>query len=346
MISEAVRQTLGLDEATARRAETLHAESIVIDCGAVVKQEDAHFERFRAGGVTAVDHTVTQPDIGLAEALAAVNECRRWIEAHSEQVILGLNPEDITRAKESGREAIIFGPQDTLFLERDLNNLGAFYDLGLRILQLTYQTRNWVGDGCGEPEGAGLTRFGRDLVREMNRLGMVIDLSHCGRRTAMEAIELSSDPVVFSHAHPYSLRPHVRAKDDELLLELAKRGGVIGPTALSAFVAKPEEKRPGLREFVAHVDYLLQLLGTDHVGIGLDFDETNTVAKHEQLMRNHPELELGEQRPWDDRKVEDLTSAADVGGVTAALVATGHDDDTIRKVVGGNFLRVFREVWG
>jgi membrane dipeptidase len=328
------------------RALDLHRRAIVVDCSSVLMQEDAHFERARAGGVTATNHTVTHPPSDFETAVLDMTECRRWIGEHTEQGLLATTVGDIRRAKETGREAIIFGPQNTEFIGTDLRKLEAAYELGVRVLQLTYQRQNWVGAGCGEARDAGLTTFGRALVQEMADLGIVVDLSHCGAETSAQAIKASPHPVIFSHAHPAAVTPHVRAKSDDLLRALADAGGVIGITALSAFLADPVQprRRAGLEAFARHMEYLIGLIGEDHVGIGLDFDETNTPEKFAAARREHPELDTG--FGWDDKRIHDLTHAGEETNVTRVLVSLGLSDEAILKVLGGNFLRVFGQVWG
>lgn len=337
--------TLGLTPEQEQRALELHARSIVIDCSSVVNPEPDHITRFRGGGVTVTNHTVTHPSSDLVAAVGDINTCRRWIEANSADVLLALTVGDIRDAKASGREAIIFGPQNTEFLGTDLSRLGLFHDLGVRVMQLTYQRQNWVGSGCGEPNDGGLSLFGRELVTAMDEAGIVVDLSHCGTRTAADAIQLSENPVVFSHAHPNAIAPHIRAKDDELLVAMAARGGVIGVTALSAFLRDPARptERPGLSDWVRHIRYLVNLIGIDHVGVGLDFDETITREKWEADHRRWPELSLGWS--YDERRAVGLTSAAEETNMTRALVAASFTDEEIQKILGLNFLRVFETVW-
>lgn len=328
------------------RALALHQRAVVVDGSSVVMQEESHFDRARAGGVSATNHTVTSPSSDFETAVLDMATCRRWIADHAEQGLLATTVADIHGAKESGREAIIFGPQNTEFIGTDLRKLEAAYELGVRVLQLTYQRQNWVGAGCGEARDAGLSTFGRGLLAEMATLGIVVDLSHCGAETAAQTISASSQPVIFSHAHPAAVTPHVRAKNDDLLRALAERGGVIGITALSAFLADPAQpqRRPGLEAFARHMEYLLELIGEDHVGIGLDFDETNTPEKFAAARREHPELDTG--FGWDDKRIHDLTNAGEETNVTRLLVSLGLSDAAILKVLGGNFLRVFGQVWG
>lgn len=345
MITTQRLNDIELTEEQEEHASALHQRSIVIDCGSVVKQEPAHFERARAGGVTATNHTVVHPASGFEAALNEVNACRRWIDANANYALLAQTAADIRTAKEGDREAIIFGPQNTEFLGTDLDRLGTFFDLGVRVMQLTYQRQNFVGCGCGERADAGLTKFGRQLVAAMDDLGVVIDLSHCGSNTSADAIAASKNPVIFSHAHPSALAPHIRAKDDGLLRALAEHDGVIGITALSPFLYDPAQPtiRPGLPAFISHVRYVADLVGIDHVGIGLDFDETNTPEKWAEEHRKWPELDTGWS--FDERRAHDLTSAAHESNVTRALVAAGFADDDIQKVLGLNFLRVFEHVW-
>jgi membrane dipeptidase len=337
-----------LDEAQEARARRLHAEAIVIDGSSVVKQEPSHIGRARAGGVTATNHTVTHPMADLRQALSEIDACRRWIDRNPADLLLGTSVASIHEAKRSNREAVILGPQNTEFLGTDIGGLGTAYDLGVRILQLTYQRQNWIGSGCGERVDAGLTTFGHAFVREMNELGILVDISHCGQVTGVDAIEASSVPVVVSHGHPSRIAPHARAKDDHLLDALATHGGVIGPTALSMFCYSPEDRgrRPGLADFARHIEYLVDRLGIDHVSIGLDFDETNTPEKYAADAAAHPEIYTATAAfPWDERRISGLTDASETPSVTRALVSLGLSDEDIHKVLGGNLLRVLGQAW-
>ena len=330
------------------RARRIHASAIVIDGSSVVKQEPAHFDRFRAGGVTATNHTVTRPSSDLEQSLREINSARRWIAAHPADVLLATRTSDIETAKRTDREAIIFGPQNTEFLGTDLHLLGTAYDLGIRVLQLTYQRQNWVGSGCGERRDGGLTSFGRAFVREMNELGIVVDVSHCGQVTGRDAVDASRAPVILSHAHPNAVAPHARAKDDELIRAIASTGGTIGITAISMFCYDPQAPRvrPGLADFARHLSYLIELVGVDHVAIGLDFDETNTPEKYAADQAAHPEIYTDTAAfGWDDRRIHELTHAGETPAVTRALVSLGLSDEDIVKILGGNVMRVFSQVW-
>lgn len=328
------------------RAQAIHEKSIVFDGSSVVKEEPAHFERAKAGGVTATNHTVTNPHGTFEQAVIDMARCAAWIDDNSDQGLLATSVADIEEAKASGREAIVFGPQNAEFLDTDIQRLDVVYQLGMRIMQLTYQRQNFIGAGCGEKVDAGLSRFGRSVIEAMDDMGIVIDLSHCGANTALQAFELSRNPAIFTHAHSHATSPHIRAKTDDVLKAMAAQGGVIGVTALSAFNANPADprKRQGLSGFLRHVDYIVELVGIDHVGIGLDFDETNTPEKFAADHARSPELETG--FGWNDKRIHDLDDASKELNVTRALVVGGYSDDDIEKILGGNFLRVLRQVWG
>lgn len=338
--------SLTVTEAENERAIRLHERAIVFDCGSVVKEEPEHFDRARFGGVTGTNHTVTHPHSNFEQATRDMARCARWIRENSDQGLLARTVADIEKAKSSGREAIVFGPQNSEFIGTDLDNLNVAYELGMRIMQLTYQRQNWVASGSGESIDSGLTVFGKQVVAEMDELGIVVDLSHCGPVTCAQGIEASSNPVIFSHAHALAVsRPNPKAKSDDLLRALAAGGGVIGITALSTFNEDPERlgERPGLEDFRKHITYVAELIGVDHVGIGLDFDETNTPENYAADDLRFPELVSG--FGWDDKRIHDLIDSSYELNVTRALVTAGFTDDEILRILGGNFLRVFEQVW-
>lgn len=347
MVASSPLRGITLTAAQEQRAKTVHEGALVIDAGLVLKQDETHFAYRKAGGVHATNHTVTRPDSDLVTSLREVDFCSRWIDANPKDVLLARTVADIHEARKSGREAVIYGPQNTEMIGTDLAFLGTFYDLGVRILQLTYQRQNWVGSGCGEKRDGGLTGFGRKLVSAMDAMGIVVDLSHVGAATSRDAIELSRNPVILSHAHPNALSPTVRAVGDDVLRALAAKGGVIGVTALSGFLYDPKNPRvrPDLTAMVAHIRYLVDLLGIDHVGVALDFEETNTPENYAAAALRHPEIQKGQGWSYDEKRIHDLTEVRDMPNLTRALVWGGFSDEQIVKILGSNFLRVFQQVW-
>lgn len=328
-----------------RRVKELHDSSIVIDGSIVIEQSEAHFKRFKAGGVTAVNHTVTEPYSGLEESLAQVNHWRRWIDKNSASVMLATTVDHIHEAKKTGREAIIFGPQNTEMVGLNLDMIGTFYDLGVRIMQLTYQRQNWIGSGCGEQSDDGLTNFGRQFVKEMNQIGMVVDVSHCGQKTSVQAMEVSSKPIMITHSFSAKLSPHIRAKSDDTIRALGKHGGVIGITGLSPYLYYPDAptRQPDIARLVEHIKHCVDLAGIDSVAIGLDYDETFTPEKRAEGAKKHGPL-LGTW-PWNERRCKTLDDASGFPNITAGLLAAGFSDTDVRKVLGGNWMRVMSACW-
>lgn len=348
MINQTFIDRIGADEDLVERSLRLHRESIVIDGSSVVYGADSRlpvrWDRYTDGGVTATNHTVTTPDVGLEHALREVNDARRWIERNSDRVALCTSAADVRRAKEEGLGGVIFGPQDTAFLGTQLGNLGVFYDLGVRILQLTYQKRNFIGDGCGEQNPGKLSDFGRTAVREMQEHGYLVDLSHTSETTSFDALELAEKPMVLTHAHPTELTPTIRSKSDDLLRAVAETGGTVGITALSMFTRlSVDSPRPTLEDYLTHIDYLVELLGPDHVAIASDFDETTSEEEFAAL----PDQEFVQSwfgpYGYEGWLVDGYSSAAETPGITLGLLAKGYDEETIRKVLGGNFMRVMEE---
>ncbi|WBB90187.1 membrane dipeptidase [Verrucosispora sp. WMMC514] len=340
--------TAAPEATTSTDAAELHAAATVMDGSTVIELSDAHLHRIRQGGVTAVNHTVTTPYADTRTALRELNRCRRWIDEHPDEVLLALTVADIERAKAEGKEAVILGPQDTEMIGVDLDLLGTFYDLGIRILQLTYQRQNLLGAGCGEQTDPGLTHQGRKFVAAMNDLGILVDVSHCGERTGLDAMEMSTKPVVVTHSFCDVLSPHIRAKSDAYLRRLGEQGGVMGITTLSGFLYYPDapSRRPDLTRFVEHVKHVVEVTGgVDHVAIATDYDETLTEAmRDEQLKNTEFKSLLGDWR-WDERRAIGMDDAANFPNFTEALLTGGFTPAEVTKILGGNWLRVLGETW-
>lgn len=345
--SEFVKR-IGADNDLLARAESLHKSSVVVDGSSVIHRASAslptRWDRYTDGGVTATNHTVTTPRVGLQHALREVNEARRWLDVNSDRVMLCRNSGDIYRAKESDLGGILFGPQDTSFLGEDLNNLGTFYDLGVRILQLTYQKRNYVGDGCGERNPGKLSDFGRSAVREMQEIGYLIDLSHTSETTSFDALEMATKPMVLTHAHPSALTRTIRSKSDDLLKAVAETGGTVGITAISTFTRLTDgPERPTLEDYLTHIDYLVELLGPQHVAVASDFDETSS----EESFASMPDQEFVQSwfgpYGFEGWLVDGYSSAAETPGITLGLLSKGYDEESVKDILGRNFMRVMDE---
>jgi len=327
-----------------QRAMDILRKSIVVDGSVVPMLDNGYFERMRAGGITAANVTVPGVNKNLSESIKEFGEHYIWLKESGGQAFLATTVKDIQTAKTEGKCAIIFGPQNTLFIENDPKLVDVFYQLGVRIWQLTYQIRNLVGEGCGERTDGGLSKYGVKILEKMNELGIVVDLSHCSFKTTMEAIEFSKDPVIFSHTNPRALctSKHVRTKTDEEIKAMAEKGGVIGISSISMFCEKEYDVRPTVEEMLDGLDYCVNLVGVDHVGIGVDVAERETAEEYALAMKLYPEFNRYSR---EEVRIIGMQTVDQFPSIPKGLVARGYSDQEIEKILGGNFLRVFKKVW-
>lgn len=332
-------------------ARELHFSSLVIDGLEAAPMTAEHFARLRAAGVAAVNFTSASIDHAFAPAVLDLMRLRRTIAEHDHEVLLVETVDDIERARREGRIGIIMGLQNARPFMEDLGYVAALYQLGVRIVQLTYNERNVLGDGCVELANGGLSRFGRRAVAEMNRLGMLVDLSHCGERTTLDAIEASSAPVAVTHANAAALTPSPRNKSDTVLAALRHNGGVIGAAFWAPMAFRDPAHRPEVSDFLDHVDYLVERAGIDHVAIGTDLGEGESRAHYEAMFLRgggkYPEVThmLGDWYDFDHRMVDGLESVVTFPKVTEGLVARGYDAVAVRKILGENIVRVLNAAW-
>jgi len=337
-------------------------DAMVIDClaspGAFNIPEDeggglgtAALDAARRSGITGVNVTVgvvgDVPD-PFGETVADLARWEREIDRHPDVFARVRRVADLRRAKEGGRVGLIYGFQDTVALGADLDRLDTFHALGLRIVQLTYNVRNRVGDGSLEPDNAGLSTFGRELVARMNRLGVLVDLSHCGQRTTAEGIRFSDGPVAITHTGCQAVFMHPRNKRDEELRACAEKGGVVGIYLMPYLNASGP---PTADDVMAHVDHALQVCGEEHVGIGSDQSITPVNDTPEYYRRMEAEVSrrkaMGISAPREDTApfVPQLNDARRMEMIADLLAARGHGSATVEKVLGANWMRLFGEVW-
>jgi membrane dipeptidase len=248
------------------RAQLLYAKAIIIDATCPLASRGKYLDRWIAGGVTAIAPTVEALG-GIESAMRNLGRWLRLVREDAGRLVLVQRAGDILEAKQTGRLGIVLHFQGTEPLGDDLDLVEVYHRLGVRMIQLTYNRRNRVGDGCEERTDTGLSHFGIRLIQELNRAGIVVDLSHTGYRTTMEAMEVSTAPVVFGHSNARAVCPSARNLTDDQIKAVATKGGVIGVNGFPAFVARTE--RPTLAQFIAHIDYIADLVGPRHVGLGL-----------------------------------------------------------------------------
>lgn len=297
-------------------------------------------------GVTALNVTmVSEPGYNseLGETLHAFFFNYRLIETNPNRLILIESAADIERAHAEGKTGVILSLQSAWVLGIDRTLVTILHKLGMRILQLTYMERNTLGSGCFEPVDLGLTSFGKQVVREMNRVGMVVDLSHGGYKTTMDAIATSQDPCVFTHANVRKLTDHPRNLQDDQIKACAERGGVIGLTPYAAYNEPSPGVRPTLENYLDHLEYAIDVAGIDHIGLGTDFFEGKTAAT---WLTNsiYPEFK-SDYATVNSRRAVGFENIMELPNVVNGLLKRGFSEEDIRKVLGGNFLRVFRQVW-
>ena len=326
-------------------AKEFYREAIVID-GLNVSRWDSPnvYRSLRSGGVTAMNATIAIWE-GYEETMDNIAGWLRRFREYGDLISQAKSVQDIQRAKREEKTAVIFGWQNASPIENDLDRLALFHALGVRIVQLTYNERNLLGNGCYERTDDGLSNFGVDAVREMDRLGILIDLSHVGDRTTLEAIETSKRPVAFTHANARSFFDHVRNKTDEALRRLAEKGGVVGANAFPIFLRNGYEST--LADYVDAIDDLVERVGIDHVGIGTDFCQDQPHSFYDWLFAQQGTKYRAMPVRIRDPHVHPrgLETPAELPDLAAELLKRGYGEEDVAKVLGANWLRLFREVW-
>ena len=328
---------------TESEAKQLHERSMVID-GLNVSRwgEEAVYRHLHEGGLTAINATVAVWE-GTQGTLRNIARFYKDFDSYSRYIRQVTCLDDIRRAKEEGRVGIIFGFQNSSPIEDDLDLVEVFHRLGVRAIQITYNDLNLVGAGCYERQDVGLSQFGVDLVAEMNRLGMVVDLSHVGHRTTMDAIETSEDPVWFSHTNPKRLCDHPRNKTDDEVKALVAKGGIVGANSFPTFLARGYDST--LEDVLDVVDYWVDLVGIDSVGIGLDFTELHTKEWFNWLMAGKLKGSTVFPLPYPIPLPAGITRADEMPNLTAGLAGRGYSEEDVQKIMGLNVFRLFERVW-
>lgn len=259
---------------------------------------------------------------------------------------------DIYKAKEDRKKALILAFQNPNSIENSLEQLRVFYELGVRVIQMTYNDANFIGTGCCESQDGGLTDFGKRVLKMMNRLGMLADLSHVGKKTTMDIIRLSEKPVAVTHAGVYNITPSVRTKTDEEMLAIKENGGVMGISPWAPLIWKKEKGcRPDVKDYVDHVDYVVNLIGIDHVSFGadntLDGNKDDKGTADQAVL--YPAV-VGAYNSCvgtrsDERHAKGFEGCWQLENVMDEMKRRGYSEEDIAKLTGKNLLRVLRANW-
>ena len=316
---------------------------------------DAFVQDIRVSGVTCIHKTIlpvgsTPPDTAFTEAVIGIGEMESEIDRHPDVMCRIRKPADIAEAKKTGRTGVIYGFQDGVAFETDLGRLDELYRLGLRIVQPTYNRRNLLGDGCLEPANAGLSKAGFEAVERMNDLGILVDLSHCGRRTAADAIRHSKKPVAFTHTGSAAQNDHPRNRTDEELRAVAAKGGVAG-IYFMPFLS--DGKQPTAADIIRHLEHMIDVAGEDHVSIGTDGSVSAEVVNEEfkeifaGFVRRRQEAGISAPGETEEGYLfaNELNTPRRLETLAEMLSARGHGDARIEKILGKNLVRVFSETW-
>jgi len=291
--------------------------------------------RMHRSGFGLVSLTLAADVQSQIDVLKACARERRRFALQPERYRLIDSVDDILAAKRDGVLALSFNLQGTNCLHGNIDMVGLFYDLGVRHMLLAYNKKNLAGDGCHERTDSGLSLFGIELIQEMNRVGMIVDGSHCGYRTSMEAMEVSKAPVIFSHSNPKALWDHDRNIRDDQAKACAATGGLIGVNGVGIFMGDNDASTPVL---FRQIEYYMDLVGPEHIGLGLDF-----VYDTDAMRRSMADMKSPDKGNYD--RMTAFFQPEQLPGLVDMMLDRGYPESAIRGILGENYLRVARQVW-
>lgn len=323
-------------------ARELHDDAIIVDGLIVSNWNRDIFEDMRRGGLTAANCTCSVWE-GFHDTMVNIGQWNRWFRDHDDLIVKARTTSDIHQAKANGKTAIILGFQNTAAFEDRIEFVEVFKDAGVGIAQITYNTQNMVGSGCYESTDSGLSDYGHEVVAEMNRVGILCDLSHVGPTTSRDVIVASKKPVAYTHCLPAALKEHPRNKSDEELRFIANHGGFIGVTMFTPFLKRGGEST--INDYVEAIDYIINVAGENRIGIGTDFTQGYGEPFFHWITHDkgygHKLTDFGEIKFPDG-----LATIGDFPNLTAAMERAGWSEARIRGVLGENWLRFLEDVWG
>ncbi|WP_066660113.1 MULTISPECIES: dipeptidase [unclassified Sphingomonas] len=353
------RASFQVDPVTGRsyskRAIELVRQSVVVDMLAPIKidfepsfyakpMSDQMAADFRASGITAIHHAVGLGGPNAKEAAFGFFAIWGNYVARNSHVLTGISTfADILRAKKDGKVAVIMGLQNADHFVRPAD-VKAFYELGQRCAQLTYNSQNRIGSGSTDRVDGGVSDFGAEIINAMNEVGMLIDVSHCGDRTTLDAIAISTKPISITHSNCRALIDHPRVKTDEAIRAMAAKGGVMGITGVRNFVSKTDPTT--IRNYADHIDHVVKLVGIEHVGIGTDSDlygYDDTSPEMNKMLRGAYKDSYAFREKID---IDGFDHPLKMYALADELIRRNYSDANIKAVLGGNFQRLLTATWG
>lgn len=324
------------------KAAALHKDALVWDNHSCFPQEDAEpffplLERYRAASVNVLGVNIGDSDVELSEMIRLAAALRDYIAHNTDRFVLIRTVDDIAAAKAHGKLAILLDIEGAYAMGEQLSMMQFYYDIGVRWMAMVYNARNFVGSGVHDDADTGLSSFGHKVVAEMDRVGVIKCCSHTGYRTTLDVFAASAKPCIFSHSNPLALRDHPRNIPDELIDGCAKTGGVISINGVGIFLGDNDISTATV---VRHIDYIVQRVGAEHAGIGLDF-----VFNQQSLDDNLREASKIWPAGYGYAPGIKFVAPEQLPEITEALLTRGYKEGDIRAIMGENMLRVARAVW-
>ena len=344
-------------DASREEAEPLMEEMATREIQTSAEARKAYLDLWHKSGVTVACGTYSagHPGEAFERTARRIAQARAILDALDGELILVRHADDITRAHRERKYGLIMDFQNTTPFGDNLDRVEYFHNLGVRMVQLTYNLRNLVGDGCTETYQGGLSYFGQEVVRRLNELRILVDVSHCSEQVGWDALKVSTAPIVISHSSSKAVCYHDRGKSDELAKAVADRGGFFGVVIIPGFISESAE--PTLDDFARHIEHLVAVMGLDHVGIGTDkagpgpgteslIEYPPTLPRHRPETFNWAGFRLDEHRLTPAYHLHGYENFGDWPNLTVHLARRGFNEEELRKLLGSNFLRVFRDVVG